>query len=388
MLNKQIRVIYSNGARFAGGGIGNTSYHAVRGLHRHGVLDKLLCGSYRETEIPSDKIKSIGMLSRVWRKTAVYDKNNQIDYQYRTFYNKWAARQLTNCDIFHGWSGYNLRAFQRAKQQGSIAVLDRALAHPAYLDKLMQEEAHTWQTPYQPAITTNFVQQEIATADVVFIPSEFVYQTFQAEGVPTEKLIQIPFGVDTNCFHPATSGKSTSKPFRVLFVGHVSVRKGVPYLLDAWQQLNWKQAELWLIGANKLPSDIQHRYRHLSNIHYKGYVSNPVTLFQQADVFVFPSIAEGSALVTYEALACGLPIITTLNAGSVLQDTKQGYIVPVRDAAAIVKRLEQLRSDRILRQKFGEAARHRADEFSWEQYGDRVAQTLLKVYQQYEAAMA
>jgi len=379
-----MRVIYSNGARFAGGGIGNTSYHAVRGLHRHNFLDRLLCGSYRETEIPADKIRSMGMLSRVWRKTAVYDKSNQIDYQYRNFYDKWAARQLDSCDVFHGWSGYNLRTLQQAKQQGTITILDRALAHPAYLDELMQEEANIWKTPFQPARTTKRVQQEIAAADVVFIPSEFVYQTFQAEGVPTEKLIQIPFGVDTNRFQPNPIEKPPSEPFRILFVGHVSVRKGVPYLLEAWEQLKWKQAELWLIGSNKLPADIRNRYQHLPNVYYKGYVPDPVTLFQQADVFVFPSIAEGSALVTYEALASGLPIITTLNAGSVVQDTKQGYIVPIRDTTAIVERLEEIRSNQVLRQELGEYARQRAEEFSWEKYGNRVAQTISKLYQQHK----
>ncbi|MCL4266205.1 MAG: glycosyltransferase family 4 protein [Anaerolineae bacterium] len=371
-----MRVIYSNGARFAGGGIGNTAYHAVRGLHRHQQLYKLLCGSYRPTEIPSPQIRSLRYLSRVWRKTAVYDKSGWLDYQYRRFYDRWATQQIEPVDVYIGWSGYNLRSLQKARTLGAITILDRALAHPAYLDKLLCLESQQWKFPYRPARTNFLVQQEIASADYVFVPSPFVHHTFQSEGEDTQKLITLPFGVDTDRFQPVPQNQSTTKPFTVLFVGHISVRKGVPHLLAAWELLNWSQAELLMAGVVTLPAEIQHRYRHLNNIRYLGHVSDPAPLFQQADVFVFPSLAEGSALVTYEALACSLPVITTFNAGSVVQDGIEGFIIPTQDAQAIAEKLSCLRADDKLRQQMTMAARLRAEQFHWNTYGDRFAQSL------------
>ncbi|MDQ7028789.1 MAG: glycosyltransferase family 4 protein, partial [Ardenticatenia bacterium] len=96
----------------------------------------------------------------------------------------------------------------------------------------------------------------------------------------------------------------------------------------------------------------------------------------QADVFVFPSLQEGSALVTYEALACGLPVVTTPNAGSVVRDGIEGFLVPIRDVEALAARLEHLRADEGLHLEMGQAARRRAKAFTWEHYGDRLADTV------------
>jgi glycosyltransferase involved in cell wall biosynthesis len=95
-----------------------------------------------------------------------------------------------------------------------------------------------------------------------------------------------------------------------------------------------------------------------------------------ADVFVLPSLCEGSATVCYEALASGLPVITTPNAGSVVRDGIDGFIVPIRDAEAIAARLEMLISDpRILDQMSGNAAL-RAAEFTVKKYGERLLSTV------------
>jgi glycosyltransferase involved in cell wall biosynthesis len=96
--------------------------------------------------------------------------------------------------------------------------------------------------------------------------------------------------------------------------------------------------------------------------------------FQQADVFVFPSLYEGSALVIYEALASGLPVITTPNSGSVVRDGLEGYVVPIRDARALAEKIAQLYSDRALRKDMGARARRRAEEYPWSAYRRRLAE--------------
>jgi glycosyltransferase involved in cell wall biosynthesis len=99
-------------------------------------------------------------------------------------------------------------------------------------------------------------------------------------------------------------------------------------------------------------------------------------LFQDADAFVYPSLHEGSAFVTYEALASGLPVITTPNAGSVVRDGEEGYVVPIRDVDAIVDRVERLQRDPELRAAMSLAARRRALDFTWDAYRTRVAAQL------------
>ena len=370
-----MKVIYSIGAKFAGGGIGTTAYHGVRGLHRHGMLQRLLCGSFRPTEIPRKKIRAIGLPSRALRKLAVYDRSGWLWYLHSLLFDAWASRLLEPADLFHVWGNHGLRSLRRARAMGMVTVVERASSHPLYQAHLLQEEYARWRLKFRiPLASLRRALAEMEVADYVLIPSDFVRHTFVEQGFPQERLLQVPFGVDTARFRPV-NGQSPH-PFRVLFVGQVGIRKGVPYLLEAWQRLGWKNAELWVVGrpSAEFPPTLA-RYRDLPGLHLIGYVADPVAVYRQADVFAFPTIEEGSALVTYEALACGLPVVTTPNAGSVVRDGVEGFIVPIRDAEALAAALERLRADERLRREMGRAARARAEEFTWERYGDRLAQT-------------
>ncbi|MCS7179000.1 MAG: glycosyltransferase family 4 protein [Anaerolineae bacterium] len=374
-----MRVIYSIGSKFAGGGIGTTAYHAVRGLYRRGMLQRLLCGAFRPTEIPRENIRAVGLPDRALRKLASLDSTGWLWHLQAVLYDFWASRHLEPADVFHVWGNYGLRSIQRARGMGMVTVVERANSHSVYQARLLQEEYARWGLFFhfvQAAIDRSLV--EMATADYVLIPSEFVRQSFIEQGFPEKKLVQIPFGVETHRFRP--SERRSSHPFRVLFVGQVGIRKGVPYLLEAWRRLGWQDAELWLVGR-VLPEcrPLLQRYRGLPGLHLMGYQSDPVEAYQQADIFVFPSIEEGSALVTYEALACGLPVVTTPNAGSVVRNGVEGFIVAIRDVEALAERMERLRTDERLRQEMGKAARARAEEFPWERYGDRLADTVMRI---------
>jgi glycosyltransferase involved in cell wall biosynthesis len=107
-----------------------------------------------------------------------------------------------------------------------------------------------------------------------------------------------------------------------------------------------------------------------------GFRRDPAPVYRSADVFAFPSLAEGSALVTYEALASGLPVVTTANAGSVVRDGIEGFIIGAGDAGALAQRLDELHRDPCLREAMGRAARERAAAYTWERYGRAFAQAL------------
>jgi glycosyltransferase involved in cell wall biosynthesis len=367
-------VIYSIGAKFAGGGIGTTAFHAVHGLYHHDLLQRLICGSYLPSDIPEEKIRSLGLPSRLLRKLATYDPGHRLSYLDNIAYDLWASRQMERGDIFHVWNGFGVRSLLKARALGMVTIVDRASSHPRYQLHLLEQEYDRWGLTYKTAAKS--IQRnvkEIHLADYVLIPSEFARSSFVKERYPSKKLLQIPFGVDNHRFQPAE--KNGTSTFQVLFVGQIGPRKGVGYLLEAWQCLGWKDAQLNLLGSIEPQfRPILREYRHLSGLKLFNYVPDPLDFFHQADVFAFPSIEEGSALVTYEAMACGLPLITTPNAGSVLRDGLEGFLVPIRDADALAMRLEELRSNEKLRSSMGTAARQRALEFTWQKYGLRLSQ--------------
>jgi len=158
----------------------------------------------------------------------------------------------------------------------------------------------------------------------------------------------------------------------VLFVGGVTLRKGPQYLWRALEILNTTQIEARLVGAVVLLEP----YRQLmaSRVELLGRVPRGEVRrhLQWADVFVLPSLCEGSATAIYEAMAAGLPVITTPNAGSVVRDGVDGFIVPIRDPEAIAARLERLARDQHLYAYMAVQVQEQIRNFSWENYQARL----------------
>jgi len=209
-------------------------------------------------------------------------------------------------------------------------------------------------------------------ADMFIVPSYFVKKGLEELGVSTVQCYTVPYGVGEDGIkldnHP-TKG-------RVLFVGTAGLRKGIHILGMAAQKLSQRSYEFRVAGG---VSDILRKHRLTQGLKFLGRV--PRTDIQQeyakADIFVLPTLAEGSAEVTYEALAAGLPVITTEAAGSVIRDGIEGFIIPERDPEALANRIEELVENRELRDRMAIAARERAKDYTWEKYAER----LLAVFQ-------
>ena len=170
--------------------------------------------------------------------------------------------------------------------------------------------------------------------------------------------------------------KPRGRALRILFCGAVGLRKGVPYLLQAANRLRSLNFEFRLAGpvniAGAALRDLQSAAEVLGGLPRSEVRKH----YEWADVFVLPSLCEGSATVCYEALASGLPVITTPNAGSVVRDSIDGFIVPIRDADAIAERLERIATEPGLLGKMSEQARGRAAEFTVAKYGERLISTI------------
>jgi glycosyltransferase involved in cell wall biosynthesis len=213
---------------------------------------------------------------------------------------------------------------------------------------------------------------EFELADRVVVQSDFGARSFIEQGFPSEKLIVLPRAVELGEYALPQGGRKSE--FRVLYVGTVCLRKGFLDLQQAWIDLALPNAELWVVGeVHEEIVPFLAPYRDRPDIRFFGHVKEGVTrLFSESTVFVLPSITEGSAKTTYEAMAAGLPVITTLNAGSVVRDRIDGFIVPIRDHNALRERLLSLYENRESARGMGESARARVAEFSWDTYENRL----------------
>jgi alpha-maltose-1-phosphate synthase len=209
--------------------------------------------------------------------------------------------------------------------------------------------------------------RELALADRVAVPSEHIAETLVRHGTPRERIRVIPYAADCRRFRPLP-GKRHGSDCTFLFAGGISQRKGIKYLLEAWRLIRRPGWRLQLLGP--LPGDTTPLRPYLDMVEPLGRVPHdqmPARM-SQADVFVFPSLFEGSAVVTYEALACGLPSVVTPDSGSVVQDGIEGFLVGPRDIAALAAGMERLGSDPALREQMADAARVRALSFDWPRY--------------------
>jgi len=363
-----LRIIYSVDARLGASGVGYTAYNAVVGIHQAGLLAQLFVSSNAQTVVPAALIRQWGLVGRGLKYLGAKDSTGLIYHLDGILFDSWVTAQLPQGNICHAWHGHCLWTMRKAKRRKMITVIERASSHPATASQLLREEYQRWDVPLRlPMWNYKRLIREIEEADYITIPSPFVRQSMLAAGVPERKLIEIPFGVDLSRFPPAPT--RSSHPFRVIFAGQVSIRKGVSYLLEAWQRLKWSDAELWIVGG--MAHDFQllrGRWSNLTGVRFIAHSSGLAQLFQQTDVFAFPSIEEGSALVVYEAMASGLPIITTFNAGSVVRDGEDGFIIPIRHVDALCDRLQRLRDTPALRSQMGQSARAQAEQFPWTRY--------------------
>jgi alpha-maltose-1-phosphate synthase len=211
----------------------------------------------------------------------------------------WVSRWLAHCTprpaMFYGFWGASLRSIRTARRLGIVSVLDVPIIVNA--NEIVGAERRQLGLPVRYPLLDQRLRLEVEEADYILASSPAVADSIWALNVPTGQVLVVPYGVDTNHFVPPLQ-RPVGKTFRVLFVGTFGLRKGVHYLLEAWRQLALPNSELLIVGGAE-DSLFVDKMRNL----YKGVFveygnvphSNVMEFFRQADVFVFPSLAEGSA---------------------------------------------------------------------------------------------
>jgi glycosyltransferase involved in cell wall biosynthesis len=278
-----------------------------------------------------------------------------------------------------------LETFRAAHRLGIRAILDQSSA-PLWLSRnLLAREAERWpdfadSLPRAESLSDERLArdgEEMLLADAILAPSRYVRKALIASGAAPERILDVPFGADLERFTPGRP--AADGVFRVLYVGRLSQAKGIAQLLEAFSRLRLPRAQLEFVGDIVGAGRWLPRYRDMFVWRRQVPQHALADIYRRADVFVFPSLHEGSALVTYEALASGLPVIATPNAGSEVRDGVEGFLVPAAEIEPLAERLLELYRDPERRGEMARAARRRAEEFSWTAYGERLAAAVASV---------
>lgn len=360
-------------------------FHLAKHLHSQGSLARIFTGfpwmKVRREGLPKEKVGTYPWLQTPYMAALRYLPRGG-GRQLRKHWQWWsheaidahAARNLPPCDVLVGLSGSALRAGRRAQQVGAKYVCDRGSTHIRHQDRILREEHERWGVDWggvDPRIMDK-EEMEYESADLITVPSTTCRRSFEQQGVPASKIRQVPYGANIRRFKP--TGSPPDDRFVIVYVGQVSLRKGIPYLLEAFDKFQHPNKELLIIGGEaKDLGDLMPRWS-LDRVKFLGRVSNDRLqhYYSTAHVMVLPSIEEGLSLVQGEAIACGCPVIASENTGGsdLFDDGEEGFIVPVRDSNAIAERLTLLADSPELRARMSAAGPRRAQQIGgWSNYG-------------------
>lgn len=337
--------------------------------------------------VPAAKIRCFPLfaLQRIRQRTKVATPGDRLRSWVtanRQFCELVLRRGLGDADTVYAFNGAALEWFQYAKSHGLRTILEQTSAPVELEQRMLAEERQQWPgwesegaapNDWQPMADRERGEWELA--DRIICGSDYVYHAIAEQGGPVERCRVVPYAAADRFFADAPR-TAPRHPLRVLFVGTVCLGKGVPYLMQAAEQLRSEEVHCRVVGPVNVSDDAVGQLRACLELTGPVPRSEMARQYQWADVLVLPSISEGSANVCYEALAAGLPVITTPHAGSVLRDGQEGFLVPIRCAESIADRIMRLAGDVSLYQQMSEQARTRAAEFTWERYADRLVNVL------------
>jgi len=332
--------------------------------------------------LPAEKIVTFPMRGAylVAQRMLVRDKSREMELTLkaaRSFSRAVVRQGFGHAKGFYGIAGECLEQLTAARRQGLWTAVEQIVAPREVLEKLVEHERRKFPDWGEFAnvdpFATEFAEREKAewaAADLVVCPSEFVRQGVIEVGGPARKCVVVPYGIDSGAYR-ALPPRLPSSKLRVLTIGAVGLRKGSPYVLEAARQMELC-ADFRMCGPVHVGGRAEQELRR--HVDVRGIVPRAEIHrhFAWADVFLLPTVCEGSATVTYEALAAGLPVVTTPNAGSVVTDGEDGFVLDLGNVGGIVDSLKSLHADRKRLAAMSAAAICKAADYDIGRYAERL----------------
>ncbi|WP_331774353.1 glycosyltransferase family 4 protein [Sulfurospirillum sp. 1612] len=363
-------------------------FDLAKQLNKSGVMNKLF------TTYPKYKVKEWGLTKEKIVSKVIYEiimrltyktgiKNYWFNSFLKTLFSNKVSKELKKNDVFIGSSGSSLETLIKAKEEGIVTIIERGCSHYNYQQNILTEEFSLQGLKYNPDYPCwqrELLEYELA--DYISIPSSFVKRSFLEHGIPEEKLLVNPYGVDLSKFKQIPK---TDKIFRIIYAGGLTFQKGSHYLLQAFNELSLENCELWHLGSiNEEMRPYIEKYKN-ENIKFLGHKpqNELYKYYSQGSVFIMPSIQEGMAMVQLQAMACGLPLVCTTNTGGddlITKDGEEGFVIPIRNVEAIKEKILFLYENQDIAKEMGKKAKARVSSgFTWDDYGDRYIKNLERI---------
>jgi glycosyltransferase involved in cell wall biosynthesis len=312
-----------------------------------------------------------------------------VDAVFRSL-DRTVARRLVTSAPFSAIYAYEDCAessFAAAHAAGMSTIYDLPIGYWRAAQKVFEEEAERepeWACTLTGRLDSDSKRQrkdsELEQSDGIIVASQFTKSTLAEAPRRPESVFVVPYGAPPVAPYerPLTSAR---KPLRVMYAGALTQRKGLSYFLAACDTVR-NAIEVTILGrraANKCTplDEALRKYRYIESLPHRQLLAE----MAQQDVLVFPSLFEGFGLVILEAMAQGVPVITTPSTAGpdLITEAESGFIVPTRDSSSIVAHLELLNSNRQLLRDMAMAARAKAGSSGWGKYRQDLVAAVLSV---------
>ena len=383
---EKIKYILSNSGKFH-------HFEVAKALYRKDQLTKIVCGypwfKLKKEKIPKNYVKCFGVfngLTFLLRKANLY--NNKILTDNLGILNKknvdrMAYKYIDQASVLIALSGTGLHSGKKIIKNGKIYICERSSSHILFQQKILAEEYKELNQP--PFIINKWSVdrelQEYEESNIILVPSLFVKKSF--EKYYTKKVHVINFGINLKNFFPINTIKKDNKFFDILFIGELSIRKGLHYLIEAFHQFKHPNKRLHIVGSialdnkkffsNQLKDDNIFVYGHIDHLKLKEIIN-------KSNVFVLPSLEDGLPTVILQALACGCPVIVSENTGGeeLIRENKCGFVVPIKNSQTITDKLTLLSDDRLLLEELSNNALKFTQKNSWDDYVNKLDQLVMQ----------
>ena len=382
----KLNYILSNAGKFH-------HFELGKALYQKKQLKKIICGypwfKLKYEKIPKELVESHGLL-RIIREPII---SNPYFKKLDNFLNILNAKNIdrTTCkyidnfdgaDVLIALSQVGLNSGKKMIKKNKIYICERSSSHIVHQNNILLDEYNEY-TKKKFKIDNWFVERELEeyeSADIILVPSNFVKKTFDKFNINKTKVLN--FGANIDNFFPDPDIKKSQKYFDILFIGAKSLRKGLHYLIEAFQKFEHPNKRLHIIGSDTGDKDFFKNKLNHENIIVYGHIphSRLNNIINKCHVFVLPSIEDGYGLVVLQAAAAGCPIIVSENAGAsdFITNNKCGFIVPVKNSNAITDKLQLLADDKDLLNELSLNAINHAKGNTWSDYVDKLNNLILE----------
>jgi glycosyltransferase involved in cell wall biosynthesis len=386
-MNTPIRVLYSFPHKLGADRICYTAWQQVNGLAAAGMEITAFVGFLQRPVPASVKVRAtLGRgkfrlpykLLGTMRTLALHDR----------IVARRIEKMKDEIDIIHTWPDAALETLRTARRLGIPTVLERPNAHTRYAYEAVNRESQHLgiilpadnEYAFKPQVLEK-EEKEYKLADYLLCPSDFVVQTFIDQGYPREKLLRHQYGYDERDYYSDPSRPQDAKRgLTMLFAGDCAVRKGVHLALEAWLDSPAHRDGKFLIAGKFLPAYAEKLASMLAHpsVEVLGFRNDVPELMRKTDLFVLPSIEEGSALVTSDARGSGCVLLVSEAAGAICKHMENALVHPVGDVKMLTEHINLLHDDRALLSRLRVTSLRTVNEITWSAAGRRLAD----VYQQ------